>query len=182
MYGEPLGELFRRIGGTLGLTQARLASIVGLSAPMLSQLMSGRRAKIGNPTVVRRVQVLNELAEAVTAGQLDLGTLEHRLEEVRATSGGAFTGSAGTPGERNDGHLSTGSSTGSPTGSPALDSRAVVHSVQALLRALTSADRLLAAVRTLEPTHPELAEFLRVYGAGRTGEALEHYERIQPEL
>lgn len=48
-YGEPLGALFRRLIDDLGLNQARLAGVLGLSAPMLSQLMSGQRAKIGNP-------------------------------------------------------------------------------------------------------------------------------------
>ena len=59
-YGEPLGALFRKLIDDLGLNQARLAGVLGLSAPMLSQLMSGQRAKIGNPAVVQRVQALQE--------------------------------------------------------------------------------------------------------------------------
>ena len=57
-YGEPLGELFRRLIADLGLNQSRLAAVLGLSAPMLSQLMSGQRAKIGNPDVAQRLQAL----------------------------------------------------------------------------------------------------------------------------
>ncbi len=64
-YGEPLGALFRKLIEDLGLNQARLAGVLGLSAPMLSQLMSGQRAKIGNPAVVQRVQLLQDLAGQV---------------------------------------------------------------------------------------------------------------------
>ncbi|CAM5363955.1 hypothetical protein SCALM49S_04514 [Streptomyces californicus] len=35
-YGEPLGALFRRLIDDLGLNQARLAAVLGLSAPMLA--------------------------------------------------------------------------------------------------------------------------------------------------
>lgn len=69
-YGEPLGALFRRLIDDLGLNQARLAAVLGLSAPMLSQLMSGQRAKIGNPAVVQRVQALQELASQVADGSV----------------------------------------------------------------------------------------------------------------
>ena len=41
LYGEPLGELARRLMAALDLTRGKLAEVLGLSAPMLSQLMSG---------------------------------------------------------------------------------------------------------------------------------------------
>lgn len=72
-YGEPLGALFRRLIDDLGLNQARLAAVLGLSAPMLSQLMSGQRAKIGNPAVVQRVQALQDLAGQVADGSVSAG-------------------------------------------------------------------------------------------------------------
>ncbi|GAA4953472.1 hypothetical protein GCM10023238_19920 [Streptomyces heliomycini] len=72
-YGEPLGALFRRLIDDLGLNQARLAGVLGLSAPMLSQLMSGQRAKIGNPAVVQRVQLLQDLAGQVADGSVSAG-------------------------------------------------------------------------------------------------------------
>jgi len=44
-YGEPLGDRFGRLLARLSLSQAQLAGVLGLSAPMLSQLMSGQRSK-----------------------------------------------------------------------------------------------------------------------------------------
>src|SRR3954452_22198394 len=67
-YGEPLGALFRKLIDDLGLNQARLAGVLGLSAPMLSQLMSGQRAKIGNPAVVQRLHALRGLGPEGAAG------------------------------------------------------------------------------------------------------------------
>ena len=48
------------------ISQARLAGALGLSPPMLSQLMSGQRAKISNPAVFGRLVRLEELAARVT--------------------------------------------------------------------------------------------------------------------
>lgn len=62
LYGAPLSELGATVRTGLGLTQGKLAEALGLSAPMLSQLMSGQRVKIGNPAVVHRLQRLLDLA------------------------------------------------------------------------------------------------------------------------
>ena len=62
MYGEPLGQRFGRLLAAYGISQARLAAVLGLSPPMLSQLMSGQRAKISNPAVFGRLVRLEELA------------------------------------------------------------------------------------------------------------------------
>ena len=88
-YGEPLGALFRRLIDDLGLNQARLAAVLGLSAPMLSQLMSGQRAKIGNPAVVQRVQALQELAGQVADGSVSAAEATDRMEEIRRPQGGS---------------------------------------------------------------------------------------------
>ena len=48
-YGAPLGQLVHRITDTLSISQARAAHVLGMSAPMLSQLVTGSRVKIGNP-------------------------------------------------------------------------------------------------------------------------------------
>ncbi|MDO5285777.1 MAG: XRE family transcriptional regulator [Actinomycetia bacterium] len=81
LYGEPLATLAGRIQSAFGLTQAGLAEILGLSAPMLSQLLSGRRAKIGNPAVLGRLQDLIALAEV--APSLTSGQVSQRLAEIR---------------------------------------------------------------------------------------------------
>lgn len=62
MYGEPLGQRIGRLLAAYRVSQARLAAVLGLSPPMLSQLMSGQRAKISNPAVLGRLVRLEELA------------------------------------------------------------------------------------------------------------------------
>jgi len=88
-YGEPLGALFRKLIEDLGLNQARLAGVLGLSAPMLSQLMSGQRAKIGNPAVVQRVQLLQDLAGQVADGSVSAAEATERMEEIKKSQGGS---------------------------------------------------------------------------------------------
>jgi hypothetical protein len=169
-YGEPLGDLFRRLIADLGLNnQVRLAGVLGLSAPMLSQLMSGQRAKIGNPAVVQRLQMLQELAWEVAEGRtgaVDAGT---RMEKIRSWSGTSVL---------NTSH-STSHKIAAAAAAGTVAPRDVVHGIQAVLRSVASADEISDAARTLAPVHPHLAEFLRVYGTGRTGDALDHYKAHQ---
>ncbi|MFB7860801.1 MULTISPECIES: helix-turn-helix domain-containing protein [unclassified Streptomyces] len=161
-YGEPLGALFRRLIDDLGLNQARLAAVLGLSAPMLSQLMSGQRAKIGNPAVVQRVQALQELAGQVADGSVSAAEATDRMDEIRKSQGGSvLTATSQTP------------TSGAPT------VRRVVREIQSLLRSVAAAGDIIDAADSLAPAHPELAEFLRVYGAGRTADAVAHYEAHQ---
>jgi predicted transcriptional regulator len=162
-YGEPLGALFRRLIDDLGLNQARLAAVLGLSAPMLSQLMSGQRAKIGNPAVVQRVQALQELASQVADGSVSAAEATDRMEEIKKTAGGSVLNNT----------AQQTSSTGATT------VRRVVREIQSLLRSVSDAGDIIDAANTLAPTHPELAEFLRVYGADRTADAVAHYEAHQ---
>lgn len=162
-YGEPLGALFRRLIDDLGLNQARLAAVLGLSAPMLSQLMSGQRAKIGNPAVVQRVQALQDLAGQVADGSVSAAEATDRMDEIKRTQGGSVLS--------NSGQTSTGS--GAPT------VKRVVREIQSLLRSVSAAGDIIDAADMLAASHPELAEFLRVYGAGRTSDAVAHYEAHQ---
>lgn len=163
-YGEPLGTLFRRLIDDLGLNQARLAAVLGLSAPMLSQLMSGQRAKIGNPAVVQRVQALQELSGQVRAGAVSAAEATERMDEIRRTAGGnVLNSTAGT----------------APSGVAATPVKRVVREIQSLLRSVSDAQGIIEAADSLAVSHPELAEFLRVYGAGRTADAVRHYEAHQ---
>lgn len=162
-YGEPLGALFRRLIDDLGLNQARLAGVLGLSAPMLSQLMSGQRAKIGNPAVVQRVQLLQELSGLVADGTVSAGEATERMEEIRRSQGGSV--------------LSNTAQTTNSSGVPTV--RRVVREIQSLLRSVAAAGDIIEAADSLAPSHPELAEFLRVYGAGRTADAVAHYQAHQ---
>ncbi|POX40995.1 DNA-binding protein [Streptomyces sp. Ru73] len=161
-YGEPLGALFRRLIDDLGLNQARLAAVLGLSAPMLSQLMSGQRAKIGNPAVVQRVQALQELASQVADGSVSAAEATDRMDEIKKTAGGSVLN-----------NTTQTSTTGATT------VRRVVREIQSLLRSVAAAGDIIEAADSLAVSHPELAEFLRVYGAGRTADAVAHYEAHQ---
>lgn len=163
-YGEPLGALFRRLIDDLGLNQARLAAVLGLSAPMLSQLMSGQRAKIGNPAVVQRVQLLQDLSGQVADGSVSAAEATARMDEIKKSQGGSVLST-------------TGQTVGTGSGAPTV--RRVVREIQSLLRSVAAASDIIEAAGTLAPEHPELAEFLRVYGAGRTSDAIAHYEAHQ---
>lgn len=171
-YGEPLGELFRGLIAGLGLNQARLAVVLGLSAPMLSQLMSGQRAKIGNPAVVQRLQSLRDLADGVADGSVTPEEAAERMAEIRESAGSALLGTT------------TGSTTGRPalgngTARQPVPARRVVREIQSLLRSCGSAAELLRVAESVAGELPELAEFLRVYGTGRTDDAVAHFEAHQ---
>ena len=153
-YGEPVGDTVRRLLGALGLTQAQLAGLVGLSAPMLSQLASGQRAKIANPVVLTRLQALTALADDPALPDLSRAELARRTTAVRDLEP--------------TGLLAT---TQHPAG-------AAAAAVQALLRAVASAQEVQEAADLLADRSPALAEVLRVYGLGRTADARAHYSAV----
>lgn len=155
-YGEPLVDVFRRLMGAFELTQAGLARVLGMSPPMLSQLLNAQRVKIGNPAVLHRLQALEELGESVRAGAVPSGEVAARLDQIQASTG-QWTRTEAQAG---------------PTGDAA-----VVDGVRSLLRAVSSGQELRAAAGLLDRDHPELAEVLRVYGMGPEGPAREHFAR-----
>lgn len=162
-YGEPLGDRFRRLLDGLGVPQSVLAEALGLSAPMLSQLMSGQRAKISNPAVVARLTAVETLAAEPGLGALPAGEIRDRLGQIRAHNVTASSSlPAGTVGRR-----------------PAADP---VPAIQALLRGVASAAEIEDAARLIESRHPELATLLRIYGNGRTPDARAHYARALDSL
>lgn len=158
-YGEPLGERFRRLLDRLGLPQSALAEALGLSAPMLSQLMSGHRAKISNPAVMSRLIAIESMVTEPGFVRLSAAQTRERLEQIRAQS-------ASTPSPLR---------IAVPPRQPAPDP---VSAIQSLLRGLASAAEIEGAAKLLEDDYPDLAELLRVYGNGRTGEARTHYTRF----
>ncbi|GAA1586980.1 hypothetical protein GCM10009804_48740 [Kribbella hippodromi] len=91
LYGEPLGETVRRILAPLKLTQGGLAQVIGMSAPMLSQLVSAQRVKIGNPGVVSRLRAASELADLAIANEINELDIECSLDRIRETTGGLTT-------------------------------------------------------------------------------------------
>ena len=82
-YGEPLGDRVRRLVVAFDVSQAQLAEVLGLSPPMLSQLMSGRRGKIGNPAVLARMVMLERRVLTPSVASGDPAGIRRALEEVR---------------------------------------------------------------------------------------------------
>lgn len=89
LYGMPLAERFGYVMDKYALSQRSLAAVLGLSAPMLSQLISGKRIKIGNPAVIGRLMMLEAHADDVDlesvlekVGQLDSATATQNAPEA----------------------------------------------------------------------------------------------------
>jgi hypothetical protein len=154
LYGAPLGEVFNELTSTYAVSRGALAGVLGLSAPMLSQLASAQRVKIGNPAAVHRLQRLLSLAPEVRAGQI---AADAALETVRSEASGQVL-----------------------TRTAQVARRRGAADVQDLFRAVASAKDMERAAALLERAHPAIAEMLRVYGAGRTDAAVAHFERTVP--
>ena len=205
LYGEPLGETVRRVTGPLGLNQSTLAQVIGLSAPMLSQLMSAQRVKIGNPAVVSRLRAVSELAHLALAGEIDPNNLPDELDRIRAATG-AYTASTtaqlpratvDSPGNSKIAAppFATPAGLTTPTGQPMApgqpwpsavphdvpastpaSARTVVREIQDLFRSVASAEEIQRAAAAAAAESPAIAELLLAYGTGRTADALDHYE------
>ncbi|HKN55045.1 MAG TPA: helix-turn-helix transcriptional regulator [Amycolatopsis sp.] len=139
-YGEPLGDRVRRLVVAFDVSQAYLAEVLGISAPMLSQVMSGRRAKIGNPNVLARMIMLERkiLVPEVAAGNRE--AMIAAMEDVRD--------SRPTVGRDNI-----------PLGT--VDDQAVL----AYLRDLAEDEDLGEAAKRLDEDFPAIADLLRRAGA-----------------
>ena len=175
LYGEPLGVIIESIGTSLGLTQGGIAKVLGLSAPMLSHLVSGRRVKIGNPMAHTRLLQLRALAADVSAGRLTAEQAETVLPQIAAsndswTTSHSLSGSGGTAGP-----TSTEPEAGNQT---TADPAAVIRAIQELFRHVADAGDWLAAATAIEAEHPTIAEVLRTYGASRTSTAQAHWHRV----
>ncbi len=109
------------------------------------------------------MQALQELAGQVADGSVSAAEATGRMDEIKKSQGGSVLTATGQ----------ASSGTGAPT------VRRVVREIQSLLRSVAAAGDIIDAADSLSPTHPELAEFLRVYGAGRTADAVAHYESHQ---
>lgn len=149
LYGAAIGDVLARVTRTLGLSQAAVARTMGVSAPMLSQLASGRRTTIGNPLAVQRLGALVDLADDV-AGGLAHSQVAVRVEEIRQQDSTTLTGSA---------------------------DRALPTTAE-LLRAVASGQDLLRAADLLAADHPALAELIRVHGTGSAEDVRAHVDGL----
>ncbi|GAA1280577.1 helix-turn-helix transcriptional regulator [Pseudonocardia aurantiaca] len=147
LYGAPLGDRVRRLTSALGISQARLARTLGVSPAMLSQLVSARRVKIGDPAVLARMLLLDQRCQSLQE-RPDPRTVETLLADVAVArwqwNDPRTEGEARVPERRFR-----------ERGGPAHGSAA------AALRGVTDPARLAAAAAALGPGFPELAEVLR---------------------
>lgn len=158
LYGEPLADIVARITRNLGLNQAQTARSLGLSAPMLSHLVSGRRVKIGNPQAAARLHALNQLALDAEAGAISRPEVTARIEAISASE-------------------EWGDTTTRTLQAPPVSDDQMVAAIQALFRQVASAEEWLEIVTRLRSQHPRVAELLHAYGLARTAEAVEHWRR-----
>ncbi len=137
-YGEPLGDRIRRLVVAYDCSQAVLSEALGVSPPMLSQLMSGRRAKIGTPAVLARLVMLERRALTSDVASGDPAALRAALEQVRDSRPTVH-------------HASFPVDEGLAAGDAAFDA----------LRTIAQPDELCAAAAVLAARFPALAGLLR---------------------
>lgn len=139
-YGEPLGDRVRRLVVAFDVSQAYLAEVLGISAPMLSQVMSGRRAKIGNPVVLARLIMLERkvLQPDVAGGSKE--AIAAALEDVKAARPTVTRDSVPLAGGVDDQH------------------------VLAALREIAEGENLFEAAERLDTDFPAIADLLRRAG------------------
>jgi hypothetical protein len=82
IYGIPLGEVVFRVTDRLGITQFALARTLGMSPSMLSQVISAERVRIGDPTALARLRVLDR--RSVDIMPCDRESVYTLLGQVRA--------------------------------------------------------------------------------------------------
>lgn len=156
LYGESLQSVLGRCAAALQLNQARMAELLGISAPMLSQLINGRRIKIGNPAAAQRLQWMFQIAQQVEAGALSPSEALVQLRRNAETQD-VFHASTSTTGSRQ---------------------RPLGLEIQDVARRVASASDWLDAAQQVSASHPDIAEFLRVFGAERADRAVDYVEKL----
>lgn len=159
-YGESLGDRVRRLVVAFDCSQAQLAEVLGLSAPMLSQLMSGRRAKIGNPAVLARMVMLERRVLTPEVASGDPAAIRAALEQVRDS--------------RPTVSRPTGSWQALPVEEHASWDNNPDDILAEALRAIAPPAELAAAAGLLRKEYPQLARvLLHAAGAEQGGSALD---------
>lgn len=152
LYGAPLSEVLGHCGRVLRLNQAELARALGISAPMLSQLINAHRVKIANPVAAVRLQAMSEAVDAVEQGRLGVAEAKASVAAVRGGGG-----------------LLTSRRTVQPSETD--------HGLHAVMRQVAPAEEYLAAAQLLADAHPRIAGLLRVIGSGTPDEVAAYVER-----
>ena len=157
-YGEPLGDRARRLVVAFRISQAQLAEVLGISAPMLSQVMSARRAKIGNPSVLARLVMLERkvFVPGVAAGESE--AIEQALADVRDSHPSV---GRDLPVHQATGHQPAGRTAGQSPGQQAGHASDGQEIAFPVLREAAEPDELAGAADLLAERDPGLAEVLR---------------------
>jgi transcriptional regulator with XRE-family HTH domain len=152
LYGAPLGDRVRRLTSMLGISQARLARALGISTAMLSQLVSARRVKIGDPAVLARLLILDQRCQSL-AERPERRVVDEILADIARTR---WQWSESLSGEGQPGAKG-------PVERPRpVDRRVPVEGAAIVaLRGVADPAKLAAAAAALGPGFPELAEVLR---------------------
>jgi predicted transcriptional regulator len=86
VFGEDLGRLINLIALRLRLRQSAIASIVGLSQPMISQLATGTRGLPQSEDAIESIRLLGDLARAVDEDPSIFEDVMTRVEELHAAA------------------------------------------------------------------------------------------------
>jgi len=158
LYGSTISDVVADLTASLNVSQNRLAQVLGISAPMLSQLATGHRVKVGNPVVLQKIMRLQGLLPDLASGALDP---EDAMATLGADAGVLTRGGTGTVSARTDGPVRSGG-----------------PGMQAVFRAVASARDWLAVADAVESDFPEIADVLRIYGAGTAAQADDHHRSV----
>lgn len=82
LYGLTRADRLHGLMAAQRLTQGRLAAVIGLSVPRVTQLISGRRVKISNPAVNTRMVRLEEMAGSPSVAAGDPAEIARVLADV----------------------------------------------------------------------------------------------------
>ncbi|GAB3624930.1 DNA-binding protein [Mariniluteicoccus endophyticus] len=154
VYGDSLNILLGRCSNALQLTQARMAELLGVSAPMLSQLINGKRIKIGNPAAAQRLLWMIDIAGQVERGQLSHGDAMAQLQRNSVVQ-----------------DVVTGSTT-------SRRATRLGSEIQQVFRQAASAAEWIEAAAILKDSHPEVSELITMFGVERLDRANAYAERL----
>jgi threonine dehydratase len=111
LYGASVDVLTHRIGQHIGLQPRDVARTIGVSFPMFTEVLAGRRVRIGNPLAISRLGMLRDFAGTLESGESDPVDIELTLAQIRASTLAPGPGLT-TPAQRRSG-------SGLPAGVPA---------------------------------------------------------------
>ncbi|MET1058325.1 MAG: threonine dehydratase, partial [Nocardioides sp.] len=86
LYGESVDVLARKCEGLLGLGVTGLSDTIGLSVPMLTQLLTGERVRIGNPIAIARLTRLREFTDQLLSGEASRDDIPLTIAQIRAST------------------------------------------------------------------------------------------------